>query len=280
MRKKKVFNFFKNSLKVHLGVIWAFIVKDIKQTFRFKMIALNYIFAPLLTMISFLMVYSGIFLNSNVKDLGYVNQSNYILYLLTGFLAYSCMQVTWGKTTLSMEKYMLTLEGMLVAPRNRLYIMIGKASVAFVEVMISALVFSVLIALLHPTINWINLLGGSASLIFIFICFLCLDFIVSAIGLSEEGLASFLVNYGPKIFLVLGAVYFPIEVFPLKLRFLVELNPLYVSVNLFRSAFMNSHLPYGFIPSLIYLTLLAFLMPFVTSWFFDYVFKKRGIKGY
>lgn len=273
---KKIDNLSGNRLRV----LWAYAAKDLKNLFRFKFSIVNFIFSPLLTMISFFMVYASVFLVGNVDDLGYVQENNYVIYLLTGFLAYSCFHLTWGKTDLHVEKLMLTLEGILVSPRSRLYIMAGKGFQAFMEILIIVLLFIPMVALLKPEVNWQALAIGAFGLLLIFIIFISFDFIVSAIGLAQEGFSGFLTNYVPRAFLVVGAVYFPKEVIPEYFQWLVDINPVYHGVNLFRSAFMTADLPYGVTPSLIYLMVLAVVTPVVAAWLFDFVLKRWGIRGY
>ncbi|MBU1118967.1 ABC transporter permease [Patescibacteria group bacterium] len=268
------------ALNGRLRVLWGFCVKELQELFRFKLEILKFAFAPLLTMMSFFMVYSAIFLSSDTTDLGYVQKSNYVLYLLTGFLAYSCFHVTWGKTNLRYEKIMLTLEGMLLSPRSRLYMMMGKGIKALLEISIIILIFTVLLFLMRPEVNWTMLGYGIIALVLVFIIFISFDFIVSAIGLSEEGLSGILVNYLPRAFLILSAVYFSIEAIPEYLRFLVYINPVYIAVNIFRSAFMDADIHFGLLGSLLYLLLLSITVPYFAAKIFDFILKKWGIRGY
>ncbi|MBU0579692.1 MAG: ABC transporter permease [Candidatus Margulisbacteria bacterium] len=269
-------NLFRNRPKV----AWAYIVKDFRNLFRFKLTLLNFVFSPLLTMVSFLLVYASVFTVGGVDDLGYVQQENYLIYLLTGFVAYSCFQVSWQKSNLSGEKIMQTLEGILLTPRNRLYIMIGKASRSLFEVMIIVLVFSVLMYLLEPSIDWSRLLIGSLGLGFIFVIFMNIDFIISAIGMSEEGFQAILTTYIPRGFLLISCVYYPIATLPEWLHWLVFINPVWYGVNIFRSAFMAADLPYGIFGPMVYLAVLAIILPFIAARVFEYVLRKYGIKGY
>ncbi|MFH1425968.1 MAG: ABC transporter permease [Candidatus Kerfeldbacteria bacterium] len=263
-----------------LRILWAYIIKDLKDVFRFRFSILNFIFSPMLTMVSFFMVYASVFLIGNVDDLGYVSESNYVIYLLTGFMAYSCFNLTWGKTDLHIEKLMLTLEGVLVSPRSRLYIMVGKGIRGFIEILIIVSLFIPIVWLLHPAIDWPALAVGSLALLLMFIIFISFDFIISAIGLAQEGISGFFTNYIPRAFLIVGAVYFPKQIIPEYFQWLVDINPVYHGVNLFRAAFMTADLPYGTWISLLYLIILAIITPIIAAWTFDYVLKRWGIRGY
>ncbi|MBU1118975.1 ABC transporter permease [Patescibacteria group bacterium] len=263
-----------------LSVLWAFVVKDLKQMFRFKTNIVNFVFAPMLTMFSFFLVYSSVFMQSGVDDLGFVQKQNYVVYLLTGFLAYSYFHMTWGKTKLKSEKMMQTLDGILLSPRSRLYILAGKGVKTFFEIIIVTLIFIAFMFFLTPSIIWINLFFGTVALMFIFIIFISFDFVISSIELSEEGIAAILVNYLPRAFLILGAVYFPIDIIPKWLWWLAYINPVYIGVNIFRSAFMEANIPLGIPISLLYIGALALLMPFFAIYVFDFVLKKWGVRGY
>lgn len=268
-----------NKISDKIRVLWAYALKDLRSAFRFKISLLNTILAPILTAASFLVTYAAIFFGAKTEDLGFVQKSNYVIYILTGFLVYSIFRLAWGRTSLLGEKVMQTLDGMLLAPRNRLYIMFGKAVQSFAEIFVTVVFFAIAIILLQPRINLFNLLAGVLSLIFLFVIFLSLDFIVSAIGLAEEGIEGFITTYVPRALLLIGCVYYPVDVIPEFARPLVYLNPLYHAVNLFRSAFMTADLRFGFLP-IIYLAVLTLVLPILATFIFDFVLKRWGIRGY
>lgn len=264
-----------------IRTVKAYAVKDLKNTFRFKLAIFNFILAPFLTMFSFLITYSAVFFGAKTDDLGFVQKENYVIYLLTGFLVYSCFRLAWGRTNLIGEKVMQTLDGMLLAPSSRLYILMGKAVQSFVEIFIVVFAFVVMVFLLQPpTIYWKNLIIGSVAVIFVFIIFLSLDFIVTAIGLAQEGIASFITTYVPKGFLLVGCVYYPVDIIPKFARPLVYLNPLYHGVDLFRSGFMQADLRFGLEIPFLYLLILAVVLPIISVFVFEYVLKRWGIRGY
>jgi len=268
-----------NKISDKIRVLWAYALKDLRGAFRFKISLFNTILAPILTAASFLVTYAAIFFGAKTEDLGFVQKSNYVIYILTGFLVYSIFRLAWGRTSLLTEKVMQTLDGMLLAPRNRLYIMFGKAVQSFAEIFITVIFFAIAIIFLQPQIKLYNLVIGILALIFLFIIFLSLDFIVSAIGLAEEGIEGFITTYAPRAFLLIGCVYYPVDVIPAFARPFVYLNPLYHAVNLFRSAFMTADLRFGFYP-LIFLALLAFVLPILAAFLFDFVLRRWGVRGY
>ena len=258
----------------------AFAIKDFKNQFRFKVSLLNHLLDPVLAVTAFFVTYTAVFFGGNIEDLGYVQKSNYVIYLLTGFLAYSAFRMAWKRTTLSGEKYMLTLEGILLSPGGRWYYLFGRALIALIDVVIILVLFGSTIWLLHPQVNIPNLIYGSISLVLLYVIFISLDFIVSGIEIAEEGIAGFIRTYAPKAFLLIGCVYFPIDILPSFLRPIVYINPLYHAVNLFRSAFMQADLSFGMNNSLIYLIVLACILPPLAIRVFSWIFKKWGIRGY
>jgi ABC-2 type transport system permease protein len=217
---------------------------------------------------------------SDVSDVGYVERQNYVIYLLTAFLVYSFFRLPWNRTSLMQEKIMQTLDGMLLAPGSRLYILIGKASRVFIEIAMSVVIFTVALIFLRPTIILNNLLIGSFSLILLFVIFISVDFIVSAIGLAHVGISQFFVSYLPRGIALVGCAYYPVDVIPEILRPLVFINPLYHAVNLFRSGFMEADLRFGWEVSFLYLLVLAIIIPIISGFFFDWALKRWGVRGY
>ena len=260
--------------------IRAYTRKELKASIRFKIGFFNRMLAPTITMVSFFVTYSAVFFGAKVDDLGFIQKENYVLYLLTAFLTYTFFRLTWQRTSLHEEKIMQTLDGMLLAPGSRLYILIGKASRVFIEIFMSVTIFIVALAFLRPSISLKGLAVGSFALILLFIIFISMDFMVSAIGLANEGWAGFLVSYLPRGFALIGCAYYPVDVIPQFVRPLVYLNPLYHAVNLFRSAFMQADLRFGVEGPLIYLIVLAIVLPIISGIFFEWVLQRWGVKGY
>ena len=271
-------------MKLHLKRKWrktkAFAKKDLKGMFRFKLGIFSMILTPFLTMASILITYSAVFFGTGVTDLGFVNKSNYVIYLVTGFLVYTVFRLAWGRTSLNGEKIMQTLDGVLLAPGSRIYILLSKGLIAFIDIGLAALAFGVILFLLRPQVIWLNFFVGLAALFFVFVIFISFDFILTAIGLFNEGIAGLMVSYLPKGFLLIGCVYYPITIIPEPFRILVYLNPLFYGTNLFRSAFMNVDLSFGIWGPFISLFIFAATLPFISVKVFEYILDKKGVRGY
>lgn len=263
-----------------IKIVSAHIIKNFRNAWRFRTAGLNTIFNPFFSMFTFLITYSAVFVSSNVDDLGFVQKSNYVLYVLTGFVVYSSFRLTWGRTSLIGEKMMLTLEGNLLAPGNRLYFMIGKSFEAFLEIFFVLILSAFAIFFLKPQINLINLALGILAILCVIIIFISLDFIVSAIGIAQEGISYLLSTYIPKIIMLISCIYYPIEVIPRIFQPIVYINPIYYAVNFFRAGFMPAHFPLGTVGPIIYLIVLALITPILSIKIFEWVLRRWGIRGY
>ena len=258
--------------------IWAIVVKDLQDAYRFKFFLSTRFFTPVLNMVSFLLVYAAVF--QHVNDVGYVQKSNYVTYLVTGFLAYNFFRMGWNATRLKMEKNMQTLEGVLLAPINRLYLLIAKALRAFLELSIDTIIFIILLIYLRPTVYPVELIIGIAAIALLAVIWISIDFVVSAIELSSEGIAATISEYLPRAVMLISAVYYPISSLPKWLQDIALLNPVYHAVILFRSAFIPQIFIVPPILSFAYLLILAITLPFLSVRIFNYLFTRFGIKGY
>jgi len=260
--------------------IFAFFLKDFKNQYRFKITLASNVLNPFLQVIGLILAYSAVFLVGKVESVGYVNQANYVLYLITGFCSYSFARTTWGQTSLLVEKWYLTLDGVLLCPVSRFYIFLGKAVSGAISAALGAAPYSVLIILLHPKVySFTHLLLGLVSMGCLFSIFISLDFLTSAVELHQEGVAKLVRSYAPRAVLLLGCVYYPISLLPSFLRYLVLLNPVYHSVEIFRSAFIRSE-PVCLGYSMCYLLGLSVLLPFVSVKVFVWTFRRYGVRGY
>ncbi len=235
---------------------------------------------PFLGMIGLLVTYSAVFFVGKVNDIAYVNKHNYLVYLIVGSLAYLFSHECWRRTTLVFEKMMLTLQGVMLAPVSRIYLLAGKALNAVVFGLLSAVPHVLLLLFLRPAIlSYARLVMGVVALFFVMSIFISLDFIVTAIELSEEGQASLIRAWAPRGVTIFACVYYPIDVIPKVLRPLAIINPAYHGVQLLRSAFIEGPKMDLFL-SFLYLAVLALILPIIAVRYFDYRFRKYGIKGY
>jgi len=270
--------FFLDSQKIRIW--WAFFTKDFKNTYRFRGTIVRDVFQPITSFLSLLLTYSAVFFVGKVASVGYIDRSNYLVYLSSGFLAYSFARTCWNKTSLRWEKYMLTLEGVLVSPVNSAYILAGKSFNAFFSVGLSTLPYVlVLIMLAPPIVSLTRLVAGILCLFCLFSLFLSIDFMLSGLEMSGEGWTDFIRTYAPMGFGLLSCVYFPPSILPRLIRPLVWINPIYITVSVFRSAFIPTTVS-NIYAALAYLMALATIMPVLATKVFEYLFYERGIKGY
>ena len=268
------------SLLRRISVAWIFFKKDFRNTYRFKSTLVGQILSPFFAAISLFVTYSAVFIVGGVTDIAYVNRENYVIYLMAGFLALTFARSSWGGTDLRWEKIMMTLDGIFLAPVGRLWILVGKAINVLFKVALSSIPYIAILLILGPRIiSPINLVLGILSLFLMLSIFLSIDFVISGISLSEEGYASIIRTWVPRGVSLFSCVYYPIEIFPKFVHPLILLNPAYHGVNLFRSAFIENGIVNPW-TSFLYLLVLGIVLPPTAVTFFEYLFKRFGIKGY
>jgi ABC-type polysaccharide/polyol phosphate export permease len=259
---------------------WVFFRKDFNNTYRFKSALIGSILNPFLSAVSLFVTYSAVFFVGGVEDIAFVNKQNYVIYLMSGFLALNFARTCWGATALRWEKIMMTLDGMFLAPVGRLWILFGKSISVLFSISLSSIPYVLILLILGPRIeSYVNLVLGIISLFLMMAIFLSVDFVVSAISLSEEGYAGIIRTWVPRAISLLSCVYYPPEVFPEVFRPIVYLNPAYHGVNLFRSAFMENGVTSPWF-SFLYLLTLGVVLPPLCVRIFESILGRFGIRGY
>jgi len=268
------------SLLSKAATAWIFFTKDFKNTYRFRSALAGQILSPFLGAISLLVTYSAVFYVGGVEDIAYVNKQNYVVYLMTGFLALTFVSRCWGGAGLNWEKIMMTLDGIFLAPVNRLWILLGKSLNVLFSVGLSAIPYILILVVVRAGItSYLKLAVGIAGLFLMLAIFISIDFVISGISLSEEGYASIIRTWLPRGVSLFSCVYYPVDVFPKLLRPFAYLNPAYHGVSLFRSAFIEGGISHPLV-SIVYLLLLGTIGPPVAVWFFETLFKRYGVRGY
>lgn len=258
-----------------------FAEKDFKTYYRFKLGFISALTTPLPTLMSFFLAYFSVFSLTGVISLGFIDRVNYLTYLLSAAIVYSFFKGCWFKTNMLHEKYWQTLDGIMLLPVSRVYTLFGKGLRTFAEVALGVLPYALLFVLISPPItSYANFFMAILSLLMILVIFISLDFIVSSIGIAEEGIAQILWSHVPQVFFIFGCLYYPIDILPKILWPIVYLNPLYHCVNIFRMAFMPVEMYVSVPAALSYLLLLTVLLPFLAVKVFTHVFNKYGVRGY
>ncbi|MHA1757625.1 MAG: ABC transporter permease, partial [Promethearchaeota archaeon] len=184
-------------------------------------------------------------------------------------------------TQFTQEKYWQTLEAIMVAPVNKINLLIG-------------IIFGYLLSIAIPyflvfTICYFYYPISFLTIIFIFIIYTLISLIFSGMGLilgvvtiSKENYSNF-INFFLNFLFLFSCITYPFEIFPPEIQSIINLNPFYYIFSIIRLTWIennilstfNSHL-YNFL----LLIILAIIIVYLGIFFFNYMFKKYGIVGY
>lgn len=265
-----------------LNDVLAIAEKEIKLSLRFKIpFFTTSMIEPFIRIAPFMLVYFGFFLGG-AHSFGIVTASNFVAFLILGlvadvFLVHGYI-VLYSK--FMEEKYWQTIEGMLLAPINKLSLLGGQALSIIVSLFLSMLLFFGVSYVLMPV-----------SILHLLVCLLLIAMILPislGIGLVYASSALFNENFAPlfnyaRIGIVfLSCFYYPITIFektPLLalLKPIVLLNPFYQAVFAIRSAWI-----YGIIEwaSIAYVAAFAVITPLIAVFIFNKLWKRLNITGY
>ncbi|VVB51454.1 ABC-2 type transporter [uncultured archaeon] len=270
-----------SSISRRIRRILALSLTDFKDEYRFKLHYVTTLSYPLPTLVLFFVAYASVINVSGIGSLQFIPDGKLNSYLLSAAITYGIVGVVWGRAHFLRAKYMQVLEGLLLAPINRIYMFLGKTLKVLIE---SSLALTPLILILlyetTPLPSAKNIITALLILLLTLIIFLSLDFMVASIELAEEGIASIAVIYGQRFFLFFGCLYYPIDVLPQVLHPLVYMNPLYHSINLFRWSLLNFPPTTDPTISMAYLIALSLTLPLLSVKLLEHVFVRYGIRGY
>lgn len=254
--------------------------KEMKLNLRFKF---NYFFdnffSSVRQMILFLLVYLGFFSYSSLS-IGGLNKQNYIAFIILGVLSaalfYKGYQMFYQKFLY--EKFWETFSGFFITPSKKINLIIGYCLADLVYIGCLILVWFVILYLIYPT--------GILNMIFVAILLLVLFFSIASFGLLYGIVAVsaekyiFLFNLIMPVWIFFSCFYYPLEFIPKFLRIFVYLNPVYYLVDLTRKAWLGGLTFEVFAVYMIPILLFMLVMPLISFYLFDKIWKKGGIVGY
>jgi len=281
---KKIHKFRKilsrDSFKYNFSRIFTIAEKNVKIQLRFKFNLYYSIISPFLPIImSFVILLK--FFNADVS-IGKWDEINYLVFLFTAFNIELLRRIIQSfPDSLRLEKYWKTLPALMIAPFNRIHLLLGIFFSHLIIIAIPFVVFLLLTFLVSP----ISIL----TLLFIILIFLLIDLIFSGIGLFLGVFAISEENYWRifSIFLTLlfyaSCVIYPFEVFPTEIQSIIQLNPFYHIFDILRITWLENNIlltitnyPFQFI----ILIGTAIIVPLFGIYVFKIVYDKFGIVGY
>ena len=223
----------------------------------------------------------GKFFASNT-EFGPWNANNFLIFQFTAYQIYLIRNlINEFPSQFLREKYWKTIPALIIAPLNRFNILIGIFFSHMILISIPLIMFLILSYIAYPI--------SFLTLVFVVIILFCIALIFSSIGLflgvfaiSNENIWR-ITGFGINIVFWFSCLTYPFELFPNIVQQFINLNPLYYIFDILRVAWIEDSIilsiyvhPLNFIV----LILCAILLPSISVYFFNFIYKKFGIVGY
>ncbi len=265
---------------LNLTKIIAFTEKTLKLDMRFKyQFFLQLTVGPVLTLASFLVLYTGFFTITS-KSLGSLDSQNYIPALFLGSMAlvFSNAGFNAFAVRLRAEKFWGTIQLMLLAPVNKFALLLGIVLADIIRSCISIIPMLMACYILFPT-NLINILYVYMIFILISIGTSGIGLIIGAFAISNENMIP-LFNYLSQAIIFFSTFFLPIEIFPDFLKVIIRMNPLYHGITLVRALWFNTGMTQPVTIPILWVLGAAVISPIIGVYFFNRIWQKIGIVGY
>jgi len=270
----------KEQIKNNINQIIAIANKNFKMSIRYKFdLVLTYI-TPIISFIFPIIIMGTLF--SFQDNFGPWTAKNYLIYLFIGYIVSLIERVISGLSSKFLqEKYMLTLQAIMVAPFNRFNLLLGYILSHIIEVFIPFSLFLVLCYILFPisplTLIMILILMGCLLL-----SFSGIGFIIAVYNIANENIAQ-LLKFSFSMLMMFSCLSFPYEIFPSYVQFIVNKNPIYYLFDIIRLTWVENDVVFTITNHPIHLIILIIFvlgLPIFGVYMFNYIFKKHGIAGY
>ncbi len=274
----------RENLKVNLIQIYSLAVKDIKLHTRYKLEFVVEFVAPLLSIFFPYIIFRTLFsINENIFS-NYYSAKNYILFLLLGYCISCLVFLFWTyKDLFYDEKTWKTLNAIFVAPVPKFNILVGYLLSGLISKSFPLLFIIALCFILYP-IPLINLFLVLIILFCISLTFASMGFILGLFEIVNEDISASLA-VGISFISLVSCVFYPIEIFPKEIHFIIRINPLYYYFDLLRLSWWagvnyEEALSYITIYHIIIVIIFTIIAPIVASYLFYRIYSKYGSSGY
>ena len=272
------------NLKTNLIQIYSLTVKDLKLSTRYKLEFIVECITPLLALFFPYIIFNTLFNIKNNIFGGYYSKDNFILFLLLGNCVTVLIFLLWYYQDLFHdEKTWKTLNAIMIAPIKKVNILLGYLIAGIISKSIPIIFIFILCFILYP----ISLPFLLLSIIIIFcisLTFASMGFILGVFEIVNEDVSASL-SVGISFISLVSCLYYPIDIFPKEIHFIIKLNPLYYYFDLLRLiwwAGINYEDALSFITIYHFIVLATFtvILPLFASYFFLKVYSKYGTSGY
>lgn len=272
----------RETLITNLVQIYSLIIKELKLKSRYKAELIIEFFVPFLALFFPYLIFNTLF-NLNVSFKGYYSKENFILFLLLGYSIYSCIFLLWYyKDLFYDEKTWKTLHGMFTAPVSKFNILFAY----YISSLITksfALIMIVIICYIQFPISLTNLFLALLLLFSISLTFASMGFILGILEIVNENISASL-SAGISFIAIVSCLFYPIEIFPESIHFIILSNPLYYYFDLLRliwwAGINKEALQYITIVHILVVIIFSITTPILASILFYKILSKYGIRGY
>ena len=272
------------NLKTNLIQIYSLTVKDLKLSTRYKLEFIVECIVPLLALFFPYIIFNTLFNIKNNIFGGYYSKDNFILFLLLGNCVTVLIFLLWYYQDLFYdEKTWKTLNAIMIAPIKKVNILLAYLIAGIISKSIPIILILTLCFFLYP----IPLLFLLLSIIIVFcisLTFASIGFVLGVFEIVNEDISASL-SVGISFISLASCLYYPIDIFPKEIHFIIKLNPLYYYFDLLRLiwwAGINYEDALSFITIYHFIVLVTFtvISPLFASYFFLKVYSKYGTSGY
>lgn len=263
---------------MNISQIIAIYQKEMRLNLRFKWNYFGNILSyPLRFIVFFLVVYRGFFA-SGVQEISGVNKLNYVSFLIFGGLVQSFFAIAYQlfRVKFMNEKYWQTIFSFLLAPVNRLKLIIGIGLSESLRLLIITVIFLGITYMVMP-VDIARVIIVLFIIILLFIGTLGIGLIVGTFALANENLL-FLFECLFWVWSFLSCFYYPLLSLPKFIQPLAQINPVYHGLTFIREIWFGS--PGNIMEHIIYILLFAVIAPIVGVFSFNRIIKNQGVTGY
>ncbi|MFO8017723.1 MAG: ABC transporter permease [Promethearchaeia archaeon] len=275
---KKLFK--KRVLKDNLSQIYALTEKNVKLHLRFKYRVIFGYISPLVTILLPLIIFDKLF--QFTGSLGPWTPTTYAVFLATAYNLNLLKDLIGDfPSQLRREKFWKTLPALIIAPFNRLNLLLGIFFSNLILISVPFALFLLLNYFVYP-ISFLTLLFCLFIYLLIALIFSGIGLFIGVFAITNENYWRFM-SFGLNFVFWASCISYPFALFPEIFQLGISLNPLYHIFTFLRFAWIDDNIlltittyPLQFV--VIFLT--AILIPIIAVVLFNRIYKKHGITGY
>lgn len=254
----------------------AFARKEFKLSMRYKWTYVSrVIILPLLHIIPFLILYGGFqTLTTPSPDDILINPKLFLGSIIVSVFVLGLSSV---RIRFANEKFWMTMEGTLIAPASKYYLLSGVIIELGIQAAITSVMFMVITFILYPTAI-INIILVSGIIFLILIAGSGLSLLNGTFVLINENLAQ-IFDFAQYFLVFFSTHTILYEYWPKELLWFVNVNPLYHFVNLTRNLWLGVQGVEN-LWSFLYIIVFTVICVMIGVWSFSKLTLRYGIRGY